>query len=153
MEENLSTGNEAETHAETQKTTRVGNVRRLCDLFVLLESFCIGVLDEDVEHHEVLSGIAQDGLLNWAGSGCTIRYVLSGDVPVVILAKLVRVQSKQEKAVFNFFALTNFKDDPEPGPMKSQTINLFNVLLNFTARVGFTRVGRPEMSLCRLIFN
>ena len=50
-----------------QDTTGVGNVRRLRDLLVLLESLGIGILDEDVEHDQVFFGVPQDDLLHGAG--------------------------------------------------------------------------------------
>ena len=57
MEEDLGGADEGEAHAKSKQTSGVGNVRRFGDFFVLLKTLGVGVLDEDVEHHQVLSGI------------------------------------------------------------------------------------------------
>ena len=67
VEEDLCAADEAEAHAEAEQTSGVGNVRRLRDLLVLLESLGIGILDEDVEHDQVFFGVPEDDLLHGAG--------------------------------------------------------------------------------------
>ncbi len=64
MEEDLGRADEGESHAESEEASAVGDVRRLGDLLVLLEALGVRVLDEDVEHHQVLAGIVQDDLLD-----------------------------------------------------------------------------------------
>ncbi len=64
MEEYLRAADEREPHAESQEASAVGDVRRLGDLLIFLESLGVGVLDEDVEHDQVLAGVVQDHLLN-----------------------------------------------------------------------------------------
>jgi len=67
VKEDLGPADEAESHAETEQTSGVGNVRRLRDLFVLLKPLGIRILDEDVEHDQVFSGVLQDDLLDRTG--------------------------------------------------------------------------------------
>ena len=55
-------GEEGEQQANTQQTTRVGNVGRLGDLLIFHEPLGVRILYEDVEHHQVVLGVVEDGL-------------------------------------------------------------------------------------------
>ena len=59
-------GEEGQEQANTQETTRVGNVGRLGDLLILHEPLGVRILYEDVEHHQVVLGVVEDGLHHWA---------------------------------------------------------------------------------------
>jgi hypothetical protein len=63
VEDNLGAADEGEAHAEAEEAARVSNVGRDGNLLVLLEPLGVRVLDEDVEHDQVLSSVVQDGLL------------------------------------------------------------------------------------------
>ena len=73
MKENFSRTNEAEAHTKSQKASAVGNVRGLGDFFVLLKPLGIRILDKDVEHNQIFTGIAQNGVLHGTFAAGAIR--------------------------------------------------------------------------------
>ena len=88
VKENFGGADEAEAHAKAQKAARVGDVRRLGDLLVLLEALGVGIFDEDVKHDEIFPGVVQDDVFQRALSGVAIGDQLSPrDVPLVVAAK------------------------------------------------------------------
>ena len=51
---NLCQADEAESHAESKKTSAAGNVRNSAHLFSLTEPLGVRLLDEDVDNGQVL---------------------------------------------------------------------------------------------------
>ena len=98
MEDDLGGADQGEAHAETQQTSTVGNVRRLGDLLVLLEALGVRVLDEDVEHDEVLPGVVEDHFLYGTVARVAVGHHVPPYVPVVVLAKLHRLEGLQDGA-------------------------------------------------------
>ena len=64
VEQDLCSADQAESHAETEQTPAVGDVAGLGDLLILLESLCVRILDEDVEHDQVVAGVVKDPLFD-----------------------------------------------------------------------------------------
>jgi len=60
-----------------------------------LEPLCVGILDEDVEHDQVFSGVVEDHLFNGASSGGAVRNVMTGNVPIIVFAKIFRVKPEK----------------------------------------------------------
>ena len=85
MVENLRGRDEGEAHAEPQQAAGVGDIGRLGDLLVLHEPLGVGILDEDVEHDEVVLGIVQDGLHH--GTRAVAAVEALGQGPLVIGTK------------------------------------------------------------------
>ena len=85
MVENLRGRDEGKAHAEPQQAAGVGDVGRLGDLLVLHEPLGVGILDEDVEHDEVVLGIVQDGLHH--GTRAVAAVEALGQGPLVIGTK------------------------------------------------------------------
>ena len=85
MVENLRGRDEGEAHAEPQQATGVGDIGRLGDLLVLHEPLGVGILDEDVEHDEVVLGVVQDGLHH--GTRAVAAVEALGQGPLVIGTK------------------------------------------------------------------
>ena len=92
MEKNFRAADQTKSHAETQQTSWVGNVGCLGDLLVFLEPLCVRILDEDVEHDQVFSGVVQDHFFDWASSGGAVWDVLTGNVPIIVFAKFFRIK-------------------------------------------------------------
>ena len=65
--EDLGQTDEAEAHAEAQKSTRAGDVGNSAHLFRLPESLGVGLLDEDVDDGEVALGVVVDLTLDAEG--------------------------------------------------------------------------------------
>jgi hypothetical protein len=112
VEEDLCAADEAEAHAEAEQTAGVGDVRRLRDLLVLLEPLGVRILDEDVEHDQVLAGVLQDHLFDGAGRGRAVGHVLARDVPVVVLAKVLGVEPEDAWKIVRVFFATVLQDFP-----------------------------------------
>lgn len=85
MVENFRGRYKGETHAEPQQAAGVGDVGRLGDLLVLHEPLGVGILDEDVEHDEVVLGVVQDGLHH--GTRAVAAVEALGQGPLVIRTK------------------------------------------------------------------
>ncbi len=81
MEENLRTADEGEPHAQAEETAGVGDVGSLGDLLVFLEALGIRVLDEDVKHDQVLTGVVQNGLFNRTAGNATSAFTARDSVP------------------------------------------------------------------------
>ena len=92
VKQDLSTADQAKTHAEAEQTSGVSNVRRLGDLFVLLEPLGVRILDEDVEHDQVFFGVLQDDIFDWTRGWRAVWNVLTWNVPVVVLAKVFLIK-------------------------------------------------------------
>ena len=85
MVENLRGRDEGEAHAKPQQATGVGDIGRLGDLLILHEPLGVGILDEDVEHDEVVLGVVQDGLHH--GTRAVAAVEALGQGPLVIGTK------------------------------------------------------------------
>ena len=85
MVENLRGRDEGEAHAKPQQATGVGDIGRLSDLLILHEPLGVRVLDEDVEHDEVVLGVVQDGLHH--GTRAVAAVEALGQGPLVIGTK------------------------------------------------------------------
>jgi hypothetical protein len=60
-----------------------------------LEPLRVGILDEDVEHDQVFSGVVKDHLFNGASSGGAVRNVMTGNVPIIVFAKIFRIKPEK----------------------------------------------------------